>query len=107
MGFFLVVLVFGVLVLVGEEVLGLGVEVGLLFLLLLVGSGFFGVGEGVEVVGCGVGGVGVGEEFVLGVVFVVVGGIGEGVICVVDELEFVGLFGMVRVVGWDVVGVGF
>lgn len=106
-GFFLVVLVFGALALVGEEVPGPGVEVGLLSLLLLVGSGLFGVGEGVEAAGRGAGGAGAGEEFALGVVFAAAGGIGEGVICVVDELEFAGSFGTVRVVGRDAVGVGF
>jgi hypothetical protein len=57
--------------------------------------------------GAGAGAGAAGVELALGVVVAPAGGVGEGVVGVVDELEPAGAGGAVRVVGWDAVGVGF
>lgn len=59
------------------------------------------------VVGCEVVGVGVGEEAALGVVVASAGGVGEGVVGVVDELELASSFGAFWGLGGDSVGVCF
>lgn len=57
------------------------------------------------IVGCEVVGVGIGEETALGVVVASAGGVGEGVVGVVDELELAGSLGAFWGLGGDSVGV--